>query len=198
MGETVPHAVVSTASSSPAWCSCSCICSGGSTSGSHSPGCSPVLFMGTASEVLLWPFEVCLSPPRWPPGSGRSLALERGEERGDAIACGLLPVSLAFSELGVSFALGAALAHGHRPPFLVAARATWSSFRSCSMPLWYAGWGHVAESHLSPCGTSSTARSTSSKALAASASAAGRCSQFVFELRSPRGACRWSRSSWQR
>lgn len=109
-------------------------------------GVLPVLFMGTASEVLLWPFEVSFTASM-AAGIGALLALERGDERGDAIACGLLVFSLAFSELGVSFALGAAVA-------MVIARRPWSRCYVVIVPillyaLWYAGWGHMAESHLS-------------------------------------------------
>jgi hypothetical protein len=109
-------------------------------------GVLPVLFMGTASEVLLWPFEVSFTASM-AAGIGALLALERGDERGDAIACGLLVLSLAFSELALSFALGAAV-------WMILARRPWSRCYVVIVPillyvLWYAGWGHTAESHLS-------------------------------------------------
>ena len=109
-------------------------------------GVLPVLFMGTAYEVLLWPFEVSFTAAM-AAGIGALLALERGDERGDAIACGLLVLSLAFSELAVSFALGAAV-------LMILARRPWSRCYVVIVPillyiLWYAGWGHTAESHLS-------------------------------------------------
>jgi uncharacterized membrane protein YdcZ (DUF606 family) len=109
-------------------------------------GVLPVLFMGTATEVLLWPFEVSFTASM-AAGIGALLTLERGDQRGDAIACGLLVFSLAFSELALSFALGAAVA-------MVIARRPWSRCYAVIVPillyaLWYAGWGHTAESHLS-------------------------------------------------
>jgi hypothetical protein len=109
-------------------------------------GVLPVLFMGTASEVLLWPFEVSFTASM-AAGIGALLALERGDVRGDAIACGLLVLSLSFSELAVSFALGAAV-------LMILVRRPWSRFYVVIVPillyvLWYAGWGHTAESHLS-------------------------------------------------
>jgi hypothetical protein len=109
-------------------------------------GVLPVLFMGTASEVLLWPFEVSFTASM-AAGIGALLALERGDARGDAIACGLLVLSLAFSELAVSFALGAAV-------LMILDRRPWSRSYVVIVPillyvLWYVGWGHTAESHLS-------------------------------------------------
>ena len=109
-------------------------------------GVLPVLFMGTAWEVLLWPFEVSFTASM-AAGIGALLALERRDDRGDALACALLVVSLAFSELALCFALGAAV-------WMILARRHWSRVYVVAVPLvlyvaWYAGWGHTAESHLS-------------------------------------------------
>ena len=109
-------------------------------------GVLPVLFMGTAWEVLLWPFEVSFTASV-AAGIGALLALERRDDRGDALACALLVVSLAFSELALSFALGAAV-------WMILARRHWSRAYVVAVPLvlyvaWYAGWGHTAESHVS-------------------------------------------------
>ena len=80
-------------------------------------------------------------------GIGALLALERRDGRGDALACALLVVSLAFSELALCFALGAAV-------WMILARRTWSRAYVIAIPLllyagWYAGWGHTAQSHVS-------------------------------------------------
>ena len=80
-------------------------------------------------------------------GIGALLALERRDGRGDALACALLVVSLAFSELALSFALGAAV-------WMILARRPWSRAYVIAVPLllyaaWYAGWGHTAQSHVS-------------------------------------------------
>jgi hypothetical protein len=109
-------------------------------------GVLPVLFMGTAWEVLLWPFEVSFTASM-ATGIGALLALERGDGRGDALACGLLVVSLAFSELALSFALGAAV-------WMILARRPWTRAYVVLVPVvlyaaWYGGWGHTAESHVS-------------------------------------------------
>ncbi|HEY1237573.1 MAG TPA: hypothetical protein VGE91_04500 [Solirubrobacterales bacterium] len=106
----------------------------------------PVLFMGTAWEVLLWPFEVSFTASM-ATGIGALLALERDEGRGDAVACGLLVVSLTFSELAIPFVLGAAV-------WMVLARANWSRAYVLVVPLvlyaaWYVGWGHEAQTHVS-------------------------------------------------
>ena len=153
-------------------------------------GVLPVLFMGTASEVLLWPFEVSFTASM-AAGIGALLALERGDERGDAIACGLLVFSLAFSELALSFALGAAVA-------MILARRPWSrvlrrsSFRSCSMP------SGTPAGDTRPRATVSVHNLVHSpiyllEGLASSASVAARSSQFHASIRR-RGALRWSRS----
>jgi hypothetical protein len=62
----------------------------------------PVLVLGSSSEDLLWPFQLgftlgmCL-------GLGALLALERGDRRGDVVACVLLALALTPSSLGVAF-----------------------------------------------------------------------------------------------
>ena len=109
-------------------------------------GVLPVLFMGNASEVLLWPFEVSFTASM-ATGIAALLALERRDGSGDALACALLIASLAFSELALSFALGAAV-------WMILARRSWSRAYVVVVPLvlyaaWYAGWGHTAQSHVS-------------------------------------------------
>ena len=109
-------------------------------------GVLPLLFMGTAWEVLLWPFEMSFTASM-ATGIGALLALERGDGRGDALACVLLVVSLAFSELALSFALGAAVS-------MILARRPLSRAYVIVVPVvlyavWYAGWGHTGQSHVS-------------------------------------------------
>jgi uncharacterized membrane protein len=72
-------------------------------------GVLPILFMGSAYEDLLSPFQLCYFGSM-AFGIGALLALERRDPRGDAIACGLLIVSTAYSEIGLAFAVGAAVA----------------------------------------------------------------------------------------
>jgi hypothetical protein len=109
-------------------------------------GVLPVLFLGAAWEVLLWPFEISFTASM-AAGIGALLVLDREDARGDAIACLLLVFSLAFSELALSFALGAMLA-------LLLDRSPWRRFYVVAVPAvlylaWYAGWGHTAESNFS-------------------------------------------------
>lgn len=106
-----------------------------------------LLFLGPAWAVLLWPFEIGFVGSVLA-GVGMLLALDREDDRGDALAAVLLALSLGFSSLGLSFVVAAAVdlwqhrrSRGLRRAYLVAA------------PLflylvWFAGWGHTAERHL--------------------------------------------------
>lgn len=70
--------------------------------------CLVLLFLGFAREQLLWPldFNTGLSLAA---GLGAVLAIQRGDRRGDFLACALLGLSIAMIELGLSFALGIAV-----------------------------------------------------------------------------------------
>lgn len=109
-------------------------------------GVLPVLFMGTAREVTLWPVNMSFTAAM-AAGIAALLALEIEDRRGDATACGLLVLGLAFSELALFFVVGAAVS-------MVLARRPWSRAYVVVVPVllyaaWWAGWGHTAESHLS-------------------------------------------------
>jgi hypothetical protein len=105
-----------------------------------------LLFLGAAFEDLLFAFQTGYFASM-AAGLGMLLAFDREDERGDAIACALLAVSLAFASIGLTFLVGAAaeILLGRRPrdrrayvvllPFLLYA-------------LWWLGWGHTAESNL--------------------------------------------------
>jgi hypothetical protein len=107
-----------------------------------------VLFLGPAWEVLLWPFEISFCGPVLL-GLAALLLLEREDRRGDLLACLFLTLALGFSSLGVPFIVGAFVAVAQRP------RRAWRSGAFVfAIPLavflvWYLGWGHDAESHLS-------------------------------------------------
>jgi hypothetical protein len=67
-----------------------------------------LLTLGYANEVLTWPFDLhTLYSAAL--GLGAFLALEREDRRGDAVACTLLVLSVAMLEVGVAFAIGAAV-----------------------------------------------------------------------------------------
>jgi hypothetical protein len=105
-----------------------------------------ILFMGPAYDDLLSPFQVSFFGAM-ACGIGALLALERRDQRGDVIACVLLVVSLTFGELGLSFALGAAVAIAldRGPP----RRAYVVAVPILLYVLWYLGWGHTGTKELS-------------------------------------------------
>jgi hypothetical protein len=107
-----------------------------------------LLFVGPAWEVLLWPFEIALAGSVLF-GVATLLALDPGSRRGDLAACLLLTVAIAFSSLGVAFVAAAVVdvllrrrSHGLRRAYLVAVPILLYA-------VWWAGWGHDAETHLS-------------------------------------------------
>lgn len=69
---------------------------------------APILVFGPAFDVLLFPFDLPFSLSV-AAGVAGLLALERKDRRGDGAACALLLVSLMTSEIGLCFALGAAI-----------------------------------------------------------------------------------------
>jgi hypothetical protein len=75
-----------------------------------------VLFLGAAFEDLLWSFQVGYFGSMVA-GLGTLVALDRDDETGDVIGCGLLAASIAFSSLGLAFiaATAVAIAVGRRP-----------------------------------------------------------------------------------
>lgn len=107
----------------------------------------PLLFLGPAWQVLLWPFEMGYVGALLF-GVAMLLALDREDARGDLAACAFLVVSIAFSTLGLTFAVGAAVAlllrrreRGLRRAYVVAVPLAFYL-------LWYLGWGHEAESQV--------------------------------------------------
>jgi hypothetical protein len=97
----------------------------------------PILFMGTAFEDLLTPFQIGYFGSMVF-GLGALLALQRRDARGDAIACVLLIASLTFSEVAVPFLAGAAVAIAldrgplHRAYVVLTPTLFYAA--------WYAGW----------------------------------------------------------
>jgi hypothetical protein len=81
-------------------------------------------------------------------GLAALLMLERGDRRGDVLACLFLVLGLGFSSLGVPFIVGAFVA------IMLGPRSAWRSRAYVWLvPLvlfvvWYVGWGHEAESHM--------------------------------------------------
>ena len=81
-------------------------------------GGPPRAVHGTAREVTLWPVNMSFAAAM-AAGIAALLALEIEDRRGDATACGLLVLGLAFSELAPFFLVGAAVS-------MVLARRPWS------------------------------------------------------------------------
>jgi hypothetical protein len=110
-------------------------------------GAFSILFLGAAFEDLLWAFQIGYFGSVVA-GLGMLLALDRDDERGDWIACGLLVVSIAFSSLGLVFLLGAVtdLIVGRRPR---PRRLSMVLLPAALFAFWWLVWGHNAESHLS-------------------------------------------------
>ncbi|MBA2631099.1 MAG: hypothetical protein H0U84_08800, partial [Thermoleophilaceae bacterium] len=67
-----------------------------------------LLFLGTAWEIILWPFEIQFMIPVTA-GMGMLLFLERRDPRSDLAASGLLLLAFASGSLGIPMAAGAAV-----------------------------------------------------------------------------------------
>ncbi len=105
-----------------------------------------ILFFGAAAVDMLSPFQMFFSGAI-AAGLGALVALDRDDRTGDVIACGLLAVSIAFGEAGLAFAVGilVRLALSRRPlrPRLYVVLVPLILYA-----LWWLGWGHTAESHV--------------------------------------------------
>jgi hypothetical protein len=107
-----------------------------------------ILCLGPAWELLLWPFEVSLIGSILF-GLAMLLALEREDRPGDLLACVFLVVSFGFSSLAIPFAVAALVVILQSPRERRWGRAFVFLVPVVLYGLWYLGWGHDAESHLS-------------------------------------------------
>lgn len=105
-----------------------------------------VLFLGPAFDDLLWDFQMgymgslaC--------GLGALLLLERGDRRGDRLACLLLSVGVTFSSLGLPFIVAACVDVGLRGERL--RRLYVVAVPALLYLAWWLGWGHTADTALS-------------------------------------------------
>jgi hypothetical protein len=106
-----------------------------------------MLFLGSAWPVLLWPFEIEFTGAVMA-GIAMLVLLDRDDSRGDAWACVLLATSVLFGSLGLSFVVAAAV-----DVFQKRRTRGWRRAYVFAVPLllyaiWYAGWGHTAEHHV--------------------------------------------------
>lgn len=106
-----------------------------------------VLFLGPAWELLLWPFEITFVGPVLF-GLAMLLALERGDRRGDVAACASLTLAIGFSGLGVCFVAAAAVAVLLGPRRAWLGRAYVFAIPLALYAIWWLGWGHEAETHV--------------------------------------------------
>jgi hypothetical protein len=106
-----------------------------------------ILFLGAAWIDLLWPFQMTFSGSI-ATGLAALLLLDRDEPRRDAIACALLVISTAFSEIGVAFAV-AALVNIALAPSLRRRRLYVGIVPLGFYLAWFIGWGHKAPNSLS-------------------------------------------------
>ena len=84
---------------------------------------------------------------RWRSGSARCSAFERGDTRGDVLACLLLLASLAFAEIAFAFAAACVVT-------IALGRWPWRRAWVVAAPLvvylgWYAGWGDTGTNSIS-------------------------------------------------
>ena len=105
-----------------------------------------VLFLGAAWEDLLWQFQIGYFGSM-AAGLGTLIALRRETRAADVVACLLLVLSIAFSSLGIPFAVGAAVALITAPGWR--RRAYIVVVPLGLFGLWYLGWGHTAENNAS-------------------------------------------------
>jgi hypothetical protein len=95
--------------------------------------CVLLLFLGFAREVLLWPFDMhTLVSLAF--GLGALLVLERGDRRGDILACVLITLSIATIEVGIAILVGIAVSIMLRPGRL---RRAWVFLAPAAL---YAAW----------------------------------------------------------
>lgn len=106
-----------------------------------------LLCLGAAWEVLLWPFEIGFIGSIFF-GIAMLLAIERSDRRGDIAACAFLVASLGFSSLGISFIAAAAVAIALGPRERWLPRAYVVVIPALLFVVWYLGWGHQAETHV--------------------------------------------------
>jgi hypothetical protein len=105
-----------------------------------------VLFLGPAFDDLLWDFQMGFNGSL-ACGLGAVVLLERGDRRGDVLACVLLSVGVTFSSLCLPFIAAACVdvalrGERLRRLFVVAVPALLYA-------AWWVGWGHDADTALS-------------------------------------------------
>ena len=109
-------------------------------------GAAIVLFLGPAFDDLIWDFQMGFNGSL-ACGLGALLLLERDDRRGDVLGCALLVLGVTFSSLSLAFIAAACVDLVLRPErvrrlYVVAAPALFYA-------VWWAGWGHDADTAIS-------------------------------------------------
>ena len=107
-----------------------------------------LLFLGPAWQDILWPFELGFVGSVLF-GLAMLLALDRDDRRGDIAATVFLAIAAGFSSLGLSFIAAAAVNVFQRRNDRGLGRMYVVAVPAALFALWYLGWGHDAESHVS-------------------------------------------------
>jgi hypothetical protein len=106
-----------------------------------------LLFLGPAWWDILWPFELGFVGSILF-GLAMLLALDRDDRKGDIAACVFLVLAAGFSSLGISFMAAAAVNVFQRRRDRGLRRVYLLAVPVALFAVWYLGWGHDAESHL--------------------------------------------------
>lgn len=109
-------------------------------------GAGIVLFLGPAFDDLIWDFQMGFNGSL-ACGLAALLVLERGDRRGDAAACALLSLGMTFSSLELPFLAAACVDVLLRPDRL--RRVYVVAVPALFYGLWWAGWGHEADTAIS-------------------------------------------------
>jgi hypothetical protein len=106
-----------------------------------------LLFLGPAWWDILWPFELGFVGSILF-GIAMLLALDREDRKGDIAATVFLAIAAGFSSLGISFMAAAAVNVFQRRRERGLGRIYVVAVPVALFAIWFLGWGHDAESHL--------------------------------------------------
>jgi hypothetical protein len=109
-------------------------------------GAGVVLFLGPAFDDLIWDFQMGFNGSL-ASGLAALLILERRDRGGDIAACALLSLGMAFSSLELPFLVAACVDVLLRPDRL--RRLYVVAVPALLYGLWWAGWGHEADTAIS-------------------------------------------------
>jgi hypothetical protein len=133
-------------------------------------GATLVLFLGPAFDDLIWDFQMGFNGSL-ACGLGALLLLERDDRRGDALGCAVLALGVTFSSLSLPFIAAALVDVLLRPGRL--RRLYVAGVPALLYAVWWAAWGHDADSAVSLANAAHTPQFVFDSASAAVASLLG-------------------------